>query len=70
MRRCSLQILLNGEAVATDARTLDELCASLGFAGARVATAVNGSFIASNKRALTPLSPEDEVEIVAPRQGG
>jgi thiamine biosynthesis protein ThiS len=35
-----------------------------------VATAVNGSFIASNKRALTPLSPEDEVEIVAPRQGG
>jgi sulfur carrier protein len=70
MRRCSLQILLNGEAVATDARTLDELCANLGFAGARVATAVNGSFIASNKRALTPLSPEDEVEIVAPRQGG
>jgi sulfur carrier protein len=65
-----LQILLNGEPVATDARTLDELCAKLGFAEAKVATAVNGSFVAAGKRGLTPLAPEDEVEIVSPRQGG
>jgi sulfur carrier protein len=65
-----LQILLNGEPVATDARTLDELCAKLGFAEAKVATAVNGSFVAAGKRVLTPLAPEDEVEIVSPRQGG
>mgnify|MGYP006368414971 CR=1 FL=1 len=32
--------------------------------------AVNGSFVASAKRELTPLAPKDEVEIVAPRQGG
>jgi sulfur carrier protein len=65
-----LQILVNGEPVATDARTLAELCATLGFAPAKVATAVNGSFVASAKRGLTPLEPRDEVEIVAPRQGG
>jgi sulfur carrier protein len=65
-----LQILLNGEPVATDARTLDELCAKLGFSEAKVATAVNGSFVAATKRGLTPLAPEDEVEIVSPRQGG
>ncbi len=65
-----MQILLNGEPIATDARTLDELCAKLGFAEAKVATAVNGSFVAAAKRGLTPLAPKDEVEIVSPRQGG
>ena len=65
-----MQILVNGELLATDARTLAELCATLGFAQAKVATAVNGSFVASAKRELTPLSPKDEIEIVAPRQGG
>ena len=50
--------------------TLAELCATLGFAEAKVATAVNGSFVASAKRGLTPLAPKDEIEIVAPRQGG
>ena len=65
-----MQILLNGEPIATDARTLDELCAKLGFAEAKVATAMNGSFVAAAKRGLTPLSPKDEVEIVSPRQGG
>ena len=65
-----MQILLNGEPLATDARTLAELCVSLGFGEAKVATAVNGSFVASAKRGLTPLAPKDEVEIVAPRQGG
>jgi sulfur carrier protein len=65
-----LKILLNGEAFATDAKTLDELCARLGFADARIATAVNGSFVAAPLRGSTPLTEADEIEIVAPRQGG
>ena len=65
-----MQILVNGEPFATDARTLAELCATLGFTQTKVATAVNGSFVASAKRDVTPLAPKDEVEIVAPRQGG
>ncbi len=65
-----MQIVLNGEPIATGASNLAELCADLGFADAKVATAVNGAFVAAAKRHLTPLGPQDEVEIVAPRQGG
>jgi hypothetical protein len=31
---------------------------------------VNGTLVASAKRGLTPLVAQDEIEIVAPRQGG
>ena len=65
-----MQILINGEPVATKARNLDELCGELGFAGAKIATAINGSFVAAVKRASTELSPADKIEIVSPRQGG
>jgi sulfur carrier protein len=65
-----LKVLLNGEPFATEARTLDELCANLGFSEAKIATAVNGSFIPASIRAATQLAPADEIEIVAPRQGG
>ena len=65
-----MQILLNGELHATDAQNLSELCTKLGFADARVATSVNGSFIAAAARDATKLTEADEVEIVAPRQGG
>lgn len=65
-----MKILLNGEAFATDAKTLDELCARLGFADARIATAVNGSFVATPQRGATSLAEADEIEIVSPRQGG
>ncbi len=65
-----MQILLNGERITTDANSLDELCARLGFADAKVATAVNGSFVAAAARQRTQLCEADEIEIVAPRQGG
>ena len=65
-----MKILLKGEAFATEAATLDGLCARLGFAGAKIATAVNGSFVAASSRVTTRLTEADEIEIVAPRQGG
>ena len=65
-----MQILLNGEPFVTDARDLASLCALLGFADARVATALNGSFVAASSREGTKLAEADEIEIVAPRQGG
>jgi sulfur carrier protein len=65
-----LRVLLNGEPLATDARNLDELCARLGFAEAKIATALNGSFVAAAERGVTPLAEADAIEIVAPRQGG
>ncbi|MBK5197393.1 MAG: sulfur carrier protein ThiS [Methyloceanibacter sp.] len=65
-----MKVLLNGEPFATDAKNLDELCAWLGFAEAKIATAVNGSFVAATSRGATQLTDADEIEIVAPRQGG
>ena len=65
-----MKVLLNGESFATEAATLDELCASLGFAEAKIATAVNGSFVPASNRGAKQLAPADEIEIVAPRQGG
>jgi len=65
-----LRILVNGERFTTEASSLDELCGALGFADAKIATAVNGSFVAATARARTRLSEADEIEIVAPRQGG
>ena len=72
MRRClSLNIRLNGEPAETGAKNLGELCTMLGFeTGAKIATAINGDFVAEAARSDQPLVPDDEIEIVAPRQGG
>ena len=65
-----MQILLNGKGYTTAASDLDELCATLGFADAKIATAMNGSFVAASERKATKLADAAEIEIVAPRQGG
>jgi sulfur carrier protein len=65
-----LSIIVNGEATETEARTLADLIASLGFAQGAVATARNGDFVPRGARAETALALGDRIEIVAPRQGG
>jgi sulfur carrier protein len=65
-----LQILLNGETHSTEAADLRALCASLGLGEAKIATARNGSFVPAARRGRTRLAAGDEIEIVAPRQGG
>ncbi len=62
--------VVNGEACASAAVTLDELVAELGYGERRIATAVNGQFVAGSVRNATELSDGDRIEIVAPRQGG
>lgn len=62
--------MVNGERQEIRGRTLAELCAALGYGDARVATAVNGSFVSAKQRADTFLKENDKVEILAPRQGG
>jgi sulfur carrier protein len=63
-------IRLNGEQATTEAETLAELIAGRGFEEGQVATALNGVFVPRHARASTLLSEGDQVEIVAPRQGG
>ena len=66
-----MNIRLNGADAETGAKTLAELCAFLGYEeAAKIATAVNGDFVPAGQRLNLQLSSDDEIEIVAPRQGG
>lgn len=64
------EMTVNGTAVASAAGTLAELVAAQGFAGVKVATAVNGEFVPERRRAETPLADGDRIEILSARQGG
>jgi sulfur carrier protein len=63
-------ISVNGLATTTGATTVADLVAEQGLADLRVATALNGDFVAAAARAITTLKDGDRVEIVSPRQGG
>ncbi|HEX2842948.1 sulfur carrier protein ThiS [Hyphomicrobium sp.] len=65
-----LQIAVNGAALATAAETLADLVVEQGFGGTKVATAVNGEFVAERLRASTKLMSADRIEILSVRQGG
>ncbi|GAB4228314.1 MAG: sulfur carrier protein ThiS [Methyloligellaceae bacterium] len=65
-----MRIIVNGERKETAARTLEELCAALGFSDAKIATALNGDFVPQSARNTCRLCDNDRVEIVAPREGG
>jgi len=65
-----LRITVNGEQQETQAATLEQLCAALGYGEQRIATAVNGEFVPSDARESLRLNANDKIEIVAPRQGG
>lgn len=65
-----MRILLNGTEHRLEARRLDEVLEELGYKGAIVATAVNGRFVPTARRATTPLANGDHVEVLAPMQGG
>ena len=63
-------LTINGEPVRTRAATLSELLVELGYGDSKVATAVNGDFVAAAARNACGLEDNDRIEIVAPRQGG
>jgi sulfur carrier protein len=65
-----MRIFLNDDAHDIEPGTLAAALESLGFAGRKIATAVNGRFVAAAARARTALAEGDRVEVVAPMQGG
>lgn len=65
-----MMIHLNGRPREVAAATLADLVAAEDVRPEVVATALNGDFVPRDRRASTPLSDGDRVEIVAPRQGG
>lgn len=65
-----MKITVNGETRETASETLGALLLELGHGDARVATAVNESFVPAAARNGLRLAAGDRVEIVTPRQGG
>jgi sulfur carrier protein len=65
-----MKIRLNGKAAEIAAGTLSGALEELGYADAKVATAVNEEFVPASMRAATALAEGDRIEVVAPMQGG
>ena len=63
-------IIVNGEQRLSEAATLAALIVEAGYGDAKLATALNGEFVAARNRAETTINEGDHIEIVAPRQGG
>ena len=65
-----MQIVLNGETVNTEEKTLEGLLVEQGYQDMVVATALNQFFVAIAERSDAKLEDGCRVEIVAPMQGG
>ena len=65
-----MRIFLNDDAHDFEAVTLAAALEALGYGGRKIATAVNGRFVAATARPATKLADGDRIEVVAPMQGG
>ncbi len=65
-----MRIFVNDEVRDVDAGTLAVALEAMGFGGRKIATAVNGRFVAATARPGTKLADGDRIEVVAPMQGG
>jgi sulfur carrier protein len=65
-----MKLQLNGSAIDADVSSLADLLIDQGFGEAKVATAVNGSFVPAPARKTHILNPGDMIEVLAPMQGG
>jgi sulfur carrier protein len=65
-----MRILINGASRDIGAADLSSALEELGYAGAVVATAVNGEFVPAADRQSAPLADGDRIEVLAPLQGG
>ncbi|MCF8532282.1 MAG: sulfur carrier protein ThiS [Reyranella sp.] len=65
-----MRIFLNDDAHDVEPGTLAAALESLGYGGRKIATAVNGRFVAAPVRPEMNLTDGDRIEVVAPMQGG
>lgn len=65
-----MRIIVNGEVHEVSGPTLARVLDELGYGGAVVATAVNGSFTPASTRPEVMLAEGDILEVLAPMQGG
>ena len=65
-----MRILVNGASREVRAAALSAALEELGYGGAVVATAVNGEFVPAADRQTARLAEGDQLEVLAPMQGG
>lgn len=65
-----MRILINGEMVDINALNIAAALEEFSYESEAVATALNGQFVAREQRQSTPLQGGDQLEILAPMQGG
>ncbi|MBU2956570.1 sulfur carrier protein ThiS [Paracoccus sp. 1_MG-2023] len=65
-----MRIEVNGEPRDVASATLAAAIKELGWAEARIVTAVNGDFVPLSARATQPLQDGDRIEVLTPMQGG
>jgi sulfur carrier protein len=65
-----MNIEINGVRREVRSATLDAALAELGFAEAKVATALNGDFVPARERPEKQLKDGDRLEVLGPMQGG
>ncbi len=65
-----MKIDVNGEPREIAATDLEAALTELGWGDARVATALNGTFVPAAARPGIPLSPGDQLEVLTAMQGG
>ncbi|TAL85384.1 MAG: sulfur carrier protein ThiS [Rhodanobacter sp.] len=65
-----MKITVNGVGREVRSTMLAEALEELDYATAVIATALNGHFVATAARSSTVLAEGDQVEVVAPMQGG
>ena len=71
MKVMDINITVNGEQITLDRPlSVDALLVSQGYTEKLVAVAVNGSFVARESHAAHMIADRDEIDIVAPMQGG
>ena len=65
-----MNITLNGERRSITGPTVADVLAEIELAEARVATALNGTFLSAARRADTTLKDGDSLEVLSSMQGG
>ena len=65
-----MRIVVNGDWRETDAANLAAVLQELGYGDAVVATALNSKFVSADARSKARLADGDQVEVLAPMQGG
>jgi sulfur carrier protein len=65
-----MRIYVNGDQHDVEPGTLAVTLNALGYGERKIATAINGRFVAAGARPATSLADGDKIEVVAPMQGG